>query len=310
MISLGTAYLIFAYSQRLMGPLDQLAGQFSDFRRAGAGLRRVAELLAVTPALQRSPASGLALPAGPLAVECIGVCFAYEKGQTVLHDLSFRLEQGTVLGVLGRTGSGKSTLGRLLCRLYDPTAGTICLGGIDLRRAHVDDVHSRVALVSQEVQLFAGTVRDNLTLFDSGVCDATILAALEHLGLSDWCAGLPHGLETLLASGGSGLSAGQAQLLALTRVFLGDPGLVILDEASSRLDPATEALLDQAIASLLRGRTGIIIAHRLSTVLRADEILILDGGHVAERGARVELAADPASHYSRLLRSGMKEVTS
>jgi len=149
-------------------------------------------------------------------------------------------------------------------------------------------------------------VRDNLTFFDSGVPDTRILAAIEALGLREWYRALPQGLETALAYGGSGLSAGEAQLLAFTRVFLRDPGLVLLDEASSRLDPATERLVERAVDGLLRGRTAIVIAHRLATVARADEIVILEAGGVKERGSREALAADPDSHFAGLLRSGME----
>jgi len=156
--------------------------------------------------------------------------------------------------------------------------------------------------------LFRGSVRDNLTFFAPGIPDERLWEVLYSLGLGDWAAGLPSGLDTVLEIGSAGLSAGQAQLLAFARVFLRDPGLVILDEASSRLDPATEALIERAVDRLLAGRTGVIIAHRLATVERADDILILESGRVVEWGARAALAADPESRFSRLLRTGMEEV--
>jgi ABC-type multidrug transport system fused ATPase/permease subunit len=151
-------------------------------------------------------------------------------------------------------------------------------------------------------------VRNNLTLFDQRVSDEAILSTLRDIGLWDWYQSLPDGLDTQLGAGGSGLSAGQAQLLAFTRVFLKDPGLVILDEASSRLDPATERLLERAIDRLFQNRTGIVIAHRLGTVQRADDILILDNGHIAEHGPRAALAANPESRFAHLLRTGLEEV--
>jgi len=163
-------------------------------------------------------------------------------------------------------------------------------------------------MVTQDVQLFGASIRDNLTFFDTEVSDEDLTAALDELGLLEWVTTLPHGLATELDAGGSGLSAGQGQLLAFTRIFLENPGLVILDEASSRLDPATEHLIEQAVDRLLAGRTGIIIAHRLATVNRADDILILDDGRIAEYGARARLAADPDSRLSRLLVTGMEEV--
>ena len=163
-------------------------------------------------------------------------------------------------------------------------------------------------MVTQEVQLFRATVRENMTFFDESIDDAHLGEVLDDLGLGGWAAALPDGLDTMLESGGAGLSAGQAQLLALARIFLRDPGLVILDEASSRLDPATEVLNERAVDRLLEARTGVIIAHRLATVERADDILILDGGRIAEFGERATLAADPNSRLSRLLEAGMEEV--
>ncbi|WP_242527143.1 ATP-binding cassette domain-containing protein [Ktedonosporobacter rubrisoli] len=163
-------------------------------------------------------------------------------------------------------------------------------------------------MVTQDVQLFHASVRDNLTFFDSSISDAQIMATLEELGLASWCRALPLGLDTELGAEGEGLSAGEAQLLAFTRVFLANPGLVILDEASSRLDPATEHLIERAVDRLLAGRTGIVIAHRLSTIQRADEILILEDGRISEHGERRALASDPASRFSHLLKIGMEDA--
>ena len=163
-------------------------------------------------------------------------------------------------------------------------------------------------MVTQDVQVFAATVRDNLTFFNQRIPDEDILAVLSDLGLWDWYERLPAGLDTPLDSGGKGLSAGEAQLLAFTRVFLQDPRLVILDEASSRLDPATEGLIERAIGKLLDDRTGIIIAHRLDTVRRADTILILEGGHIVESGFRESLVNDPSSRFFGLLQTGLEEA--
>jgi ATP-binding cassette subfamily B protein len=226
----------------------------------------------------------------------------------VLQDVDVAIGADRVVGVLGRTGSGKSTLARLLTRLYDPINGDLRLGGVSLRAADIDDLRSRVGMVTQEVQLFRATVRDNMTFFDATIPDERLWEVLFDLGLGDWVAGLPEALDTVLEAGGSGLSAGQAQLLALARIFLRDPGLVILDEASSRLDPATEVLIERAVGRLLQARTGVIIAHRLATVERADDILILEGGRVVEFGERAALAADPDSRLSRLLETGMEDV--
>jgi ABC-type multidrug transport system fused ATPase/permease subunit len=206
---------------------------------------------------------------------------------------------------------------RLLFRLYDVDAGSIRLGdngGVDLRDISLGELRRHVGMVTQDVQLFAASVRDNLTLFNNydlarpPIDDNHIIAALETLGLGNWFRDLPAGLDTVLEGSGKGLSAGEAQLLAFTRVFLRDPRLVVLDEASSRLDPGTERLLERAIDRLLADRTGIVIAHRLRTVQRADDILILENGRVVEFGPRVALAADPGSRFYRLLQTGLEEV--
>ncbi|MGE5776339.1 MAG: ATP-binding cassette domain-containing protein, partial [Chloroflexota bacterium] len=226
----------------------------------------------------------------------------------VLSDLSFQLKPGSVLGLLGRTGSGKTTLARLIFRLYDPKSGCIEINGADLRNLQLETLRGSIAIVTQDVQLFRASVRENLTFFDRSISDEKILATLNELELGDWYRSLPKGLDTQLETGSRSLSAGEAQLLAFTRVFLRDPGLVILDEASSRLDPATEQRLERAIDKLLQNRTAIIIAHRLGTVQRADEIMILDGGRVSEHGDRRQLAADANSRFHQLLQTGLEEV--
>jgi ABC-type multidrug transport system fused ATPase/permease subunit len=308
--SLGTAYLIVAYIGMLSGPLVNLQEQAQDFQQASAGAGRIQELFAVQPAVPDSANSAVSLPEGalPVAFERVSFRYAENGAGNVLQDVSFQVEQGRVLGVLGRTGSGKSTLTRLLFRLYDPNSGSICLGGTGLRELPLSVLRSRVGLVTQDVQLFAASLRDNLAMFDREIGDDRLRSALAELRLSAWMDTLPAGLDTNLAAGGAGLSAGEAQLLAFARVFLKDPGLVILDEASSRLDPVTEAMLERAIDRLFAGRTAIVIAHRLQTVQRADDLLILEAGRVVEYGPRLALAADPGSRFSRLLQAGLEET--
>ena len=172
----------------------------------------------------------------------------------------------------------------------------------------LDSLRRNIAIVTQDVQLFKASIRDNLTFFDRTITDEKIIATLEELELGDWYANLPQGLDSELETGSRSLSAGEAQLLAFTRVFLRDPGLVILDEASSRLDPATEQKLEHAIDKLLKGRTAIIIAHKLETLHRADDILILESGSISEYGNRVNLASDPTTRFHQLLQTGLEEV--
>lgn len=305
-ISVGTVYLIFSYSQLLLGPIDGLARQVQDLQRAGAAIGRVGDIL-TTPPRVRDPEHPVPLPPGGLGIAFDGVTFAYGDGPPVVDGVTLDVPAGTSLGLLGRTGSGKSTLTRLVFRLVDPAAGAVRLGGVDLRAVRLADLRQRVALVTQDVQLFHASVRDNVTLFAPSVPDDRVAAAVQAVGMGDWLAGLPDGLATPLAPGG-GLSAGQAQLLALARVFLRAPDVVVLDEASSRLDPATEARLEAALDRLLAGRTVIVIAHRLATVRCVDAVAVLDAGRVVEHGPRAALAADPATRFARLLRSAEADV--
>ncbi|MBD2110312.1 ABC transporter ATP-binding protein [Nodosilinea sp. FACHB-141] len=221
-----------------------------------------------------------------------------------LQSLTLHLPAGQTLGLLGKTGSGKSTLARLLLRLYDIQRGQICLGGVNIAQVPLRELPHHVGFVTQDVQLFQTSVRNNLTFFNAHIGDRAILQTLEDLGLMPWLEALPQGLDTELGADSGGLSAGQAQLLAFARVFLKDPGLVVLDEASSRLDPLTEQLIERAVDRLLVNRTGIIIAHRLKTVERADQILILEQGQAVEYGDRITLAQDPNSRFAQLLRLG------
>jgi ABC-type multidrug transport system fused ATPase/permease subunit len=305
-MTIGMAFLIYFYTRLVWQPINAISRQVEDFQKASASIGRVRELLDIESALKQG--AGVVFPAGALALECAHVSFGYGEKEMVLKDLSFRLEPGEVLGLLGRTGSGKTTLTRLITRLYDPDAGVIRLGGMDLRQASFADLRKVIGMVTQEVQLFHATVRDNLTFFDHTIEDSRLIHALDGLGLGAWYRALPRGLATILSPNGAGLSAGEAQLLAFTRVFLHNPALVILDEASSRLDPASEGLLEQAIDRLLQGRTALIIAHRLRTLQRADTILLLDDGQISEYGPRAQLAGAANSRFAQLLNNAHEEV--
>jgi ABC-type multidrug transport system fused ATPase/permease subunit len=305
-MTLGGVYLVFRYTTMLRLPLDRLSRQMNSFQQATGGLVRVRELLNTTSRVIDGPRRA-AFPDGALSVELDDVSFAYQD-EPVLRDVSFRVDAGEVLGLLGRTGSGKTTISRLLFRLFDPNQGAVRLGGVDVRDAQLVALRARIALVTQDVQLFEGTVRDNVTMFDASVTDDRLVDVFDALGLESWLRSMPDGLDTTLGSRGRGVSAGEAQLVALARVFLKDPSVVVLDEAASRIDPATQRLLERAISRLLEGRTGVVIAHRLATVQRADRIVILEDGRIAEVGRRADLAADPDSRFARLLRAGMTEV--
>ncbi|MDQ6419469.1 ABC transporter ATP-binding protein [Paenibacillus sp. LHD-117] len=305
-ITIGTVYLIFFYTELLAKPIEKIRTQIEDLQKADASLHRIRELLSMKPSVQDGP--GAKLAEGPLAVSFRGMTFGYDDSPTIKR-LNLELKPGEVLGLLGRTGSGKTTIARLLLRFYDPQQGEIALNGIDIRSLKLAELRNAVALVTQNIEILQGTVRDNLTFYDEAITDGAIHDVLEELGLGDWLRSLKDGLDTPLDSGGGSLSAGEAQLLAFARVFLQNPGLVILDEASSRLDPLTEQRLEKAVDRLLRERTCIIIAHRLSTIQRADRIAIMEHGVLAESGEREKLAGDPSSRFSRMLAVGLEEVS-
>lgn len=294
--TLGAVYLFVQYAAMLREPFYLVGAHLQEVQRAGASLVRVRALLALQPTLADGARPDW--PDAPPAISFAGVGFAY-AGAPVLTDISFELAPGEALGVVGRTGAGKTTLTRLLCRLHDPTRGAIHLDGLDLRDAALPSLRARIGVVTQDVRIFAASVRDNVSLFDPAVPDARIVDVLHDLGLGAWLARQPDGLATEI--GAASLSAGEAQLVAFARVFLKDPGLVILDEATSRLDPATERLIDQASDRLIRGRTAVIVAHKLATVRRADRIIVMEAGRIVEAGARAALEADPGSRFARML---------
>ncbi len=300
-ITVGTAFLILQYVQLVRRPIEQMTQELQELQKAAGGIVRIDQLRH----LGSSIANGSeVVPAGPLAIEFDDVSFSYED-RGVLEEISFTLAPGKSLGLLGRTGGGKTTITRLIARLYDPDRGVVRVGGHDLRTVHSESLRRSVGVVTQDVQLFQASVRDNLTFFAERP-DEEILAVLERVGLGPWIEKL--GLDTRLGAGGQGLSAGEQQLLAFARVFLQDPGVVILDEPSSRLDPVTEMLLATATERLYAGRTVVIIAHRLETVRTADEIMVVDAGRIVEHGPRQTLAADPSTRYAALLATGRGEI--
>lgn len=311
-ISLGTVFLLYSYFSQLSRPMEQIQEQVEQLQQADASIARIRSLLDTQSALEDVGTSPV--PAGAFDIGFSNVSFRYEdseadpSGAWTIDELDIHLAAGETIGLLGRTGSGKSTLARLLLRLYDPQLGAIRFNGVDLREMPVSELRQRVGLVTQDVQIFQASVRENITFFDRSVSDSVITEALEMLGLGDWLHSLPHGLNTQLGAEGRGLSAGEAQLLAFARVFLKDPGLVILDEASSRLDPETESLIERAVERLMHGRTGVIIAHRLATVQRVDTILIMEAGRVVEHGRLAALASDPGSRFAQLLKVGLEDV--
>jgi ATP-binding cassette, subfamily B, bacterial len=302
-ITVGAVLTLYRYADMLRQPLERIAEQLKEFQKAMAGARRASTLLATAPAIADGPDDGSGLPAGALTVDFEGVTFSYDGRVAAVHDVDLHLAPGAHLGIVGRTGSGKTTLGRLLARFRDPDAGVVRVGGVDLRQLQLGALRGRVAVVTQDVELFRATVRDNLTLFGTRPAgDDELVAVLGRMTLGPWYAALPDGLDTELG-GSQGLSAGEGQLLAFARALLADPAVVVLDEASSRLDPLTELRIGEATATLLAGRTAVIIAHRLDSLARVDEIAVVDAGRIVEHGPRDELARRRSGRYGRLVRA-------
>lgn len=298
-LTVGTALLLVQYVFIANRPLEDLIQQLETVQKATGAMRHVTQLLAVESTMRDD--GTVSPPPGALSVTVRDVSFRYgddADDDWILRDVDLRIAAGRSVGIVGRTGSGKTTFSRLVLRLVDPTEGIVELGGVATTDIPLAELRRRVALVPQEVELFDGSVRDNVTLFDSRPTDDEVVAALGRAGLGELAAG---GVHRTLGAGGAGLSAGEAQLLALARVWLHDPDLVVLDEATARIDPVTEARLAQAIDELRHDRTVLIIAHRLSTLRTVDEIIVFADGRVAEHGERAALTADVESRYRHLL---------
>jgi ATP-binding cassette subfamily B protein len=296
-VTLGTVTFFVLTLSNLFEPLNQLSQLFNVVQSAGAGLKKLFDLLD-TDSEVVEPAAPVPLPSGG-AIEVVGASFRYGDGPTVLHDVSLRIEPGERLAVVGPTGAGKSTVAKLVARLYDPTEGSVRIGGVDLRSAGLDDLRRHVCVVPQEGFLFAGSIRDNVRIGRADATDAEVEAALEAVGALERFQALAEGLDTAVRERGSRLSAGEKQLVSLARAALADPEVLVLDEATSSLDPGTEALVEHALEVLMAGRTVIVIAHRLSTAERADRVAVVDAGRLVELGPHHELAAGDGP-YARL----------
>ncbi len=301
----GVIYLLLTYGTNLLWPLRLLLWQIEQLQNSLANIERINEFFQIETKIIDDGET--LFPEGEVNLAFDNLDFGYAK-DLVLKDISFNLEPGRKIGLVGQTGSGKTTLARLVFRLYDPKSGKIRVNGINTKNFPLKELRSNVAYVTQDVELFKASIRDNVTFFDKEIPEEIILDIFKDIGLEKWFNNLPNGLETIIKSEECGLSAGEEQLLALTRAFLKDPKIVILDEASSRLDPATERQIETALEKLLHGRSAIIIAHRLTTLHKVDDVLILSDGEILEYGSREELVKNPKSQYSLLLQKGIEEV--
>lgn len=272
-------------------PVQQATEILNELQNAVACWRRVIQVMD-TPADVADPGTdGIDLPRGPITVDFDDVGFAYPGGPPVLHDITEHVAPRSRIAIVGETGSGKSTFARLLTRLMDPSSGIVRLDGVDIRDVRFGSLRSRVVMVPQEGFLFDDTVLENIR-FGGEHSRADVELAVTELGLDAWLSGLPAGLDTQAGQRGESLSAGERQLVALARAYLADPDLLVLDEATSAVDPATEVRIQRALDSLARGRTSIAIAHRISTAQAADEVLVMDAGRVVQRGPHARLVTE------------------
>ncbi len=296
-LTVGTVTFFVLTLSNLFEPIQQLSQLFNMVQSAGAGLKKVYGLLDTEVDVPEKPGA-VDAPARP-GIDVQGVSFAYGDGTEVLRDVDLSIEAGERLALVGPTGAGKSTLAKLIARFYDPTAGRILLGGIDLRDLTHASLRRSMAVVPQEGFLFNGTILDNVRISRPEASEDEVAAALERIGVLDRFAALPEGLHTEVRERGSRFSAGEKQLVSLGRAALAQPDVLVLDEATSSLDPGTEALVEQAMERLASGRTTIVIAHRLTTAARADRVAVVADGRLVEVGTHTDLVAR-GGHYAAL----------
>lgn len=292
---------LFLVTAMFVGQVDNLVHHLPDIQEGIGALTRIRQMLAVEP----EPTGGRALPDGPVGIELRDLHFSYAEGTFALAGVSLRVPAGETVALVGRTGSGKSTLASLLSRAVEPPRGAVLVGGVDVRDLDLQALRSAVGVVTQRTEILAGTLAENVALF-ADVPRADVEAAVRELRLDDWVAGLPDGLDTLLGPGGTSLSAGEEQLVAFARLLVRDVQVVVLDEATARMDPLTEARVVAASERLLAGRTGVLVAHRLTTIERAGLLAVLDHGRVVQQGERAALAR-VAGPYRDLLAASVAE---
>jgi len=305
-VTVGTVAAFILYLNNLFDPVQNLSQQYNVVQSAGAALKKIFELLDVEPSISERPGA-VDLPAtGAVVVEAVS--FAYGDGPDVLQGVDLTIAPGERVALVGPTGAGKSTLAKLVVRFYDPRVGTVSFGGVDLRDATLSSLRERIVVVPQEGFMFAGTVRDNIRVGRPAATDAEVEAAVAALGVLDRFAALPDGLDTEVRERGSRLSAGERQLVSLARAALADPTVLVLDEATSNLDPGTEHIAERALEVLTVDRTVVVVAHRLSTAARADRVAVVDDGVLAELGTHDELIAR-GGRYARLFASWSASAT-
>ena len=307
LVTIGVLVAFVQYVRRFFMPMRSISVLWANIQSGIAGMERIFELLD-DDRIAAEPAAPAALSAGPGQVELRGVSFAYVPGTPVLRGVDLTVEAGTMAALVGPTGAGKTTILALVQRLYDPTAGRILLDGQDVAELRRSEVRQALGVVTQEPYLFAGTVAENIRYGRLSATDAEVQEAGERAMAHGFIRGLPDGYDTVLTEGARNLSRGQQQLLAIARALIADPRILMLDEATANIDTRTERLIQQGLEELLRDRTSIVVAHRLSTVQAADLIAVIDGGRIVQEGTHRELARRRGL-YRDLYRSQFSAVT-
>ncbi|MGH9092883.1 MAG: ABC transporter ATP-binding protein, partial [Acidimicrobiales bacterium] len=297
-LTIGALVAFFLYLNRFFQPIQLLVQQYNSFQQGQASVFKLRTLLETEPTV-REAAGAAELPPIEGEITFDHVSFGYDPAIPVLHDVDLRIAPGETVAFVGPTGAGKSTLAKLVTRFYDPTAGRVCIDGHDLRDVSLRSLRRQLGVVPQEPFLFAGTIGDNIAFAQPDATRDEILAAVHRVGLDELMARLPHGLDTPVHERGQSLSSGERQLIALARAFLAHPRVLVLDEATSNLDLRSETMIEAALDALLEERTAVLIAHRLSTAMRADRIVVVDGGRVVEVGTHRELV-DRGGRYAEM----------
>jgi ATP-binding cassette subfamily B protein len=298
-LSLGALTAFFLYLNRFFNPIQLLVQQYNTYQQGQASVFKLRALLATEPSVLEDP-EGVELPLIEVAITFEHVTFGYDPTTPVIEDIDLRIHPGETVAFVGPTGAGKSTMAKLVTRFYDPTAGRVLIDGYDLAHVTLESLRRQLGVVPQEPFLFAGTIRDNIAFAVPGAPDDVVWKAVNKVGLGDLVRRLPYGLDSVVHERGQSLSSGERQLIALARAFLAQPRVLVLDEATSNLDLQSETMIESALDVLLEARTAVLIAHRLSTAMRADRIVVVEHGRIAELGTPGELLAKPDGRFAEM----------
>lgn len=297
-ITLGMIYLFYDYTRYILQPVSAIQQEFTDLQNVGASLERIGELMACQSLIENKASDLKIMAQDHLKID--NISFAYDQ-RDVLKEVSLHIKPGESVGLIGRTGSGKTTLASLLMRFYDVQSGSIQIGKTNIQDLAITELRDHIVYITQDIQLLGTSIRNNITFYNKAISDRQIMDTVEKMGLSTWFAKFPQGLDTHIGNGGTGLSAGEAQIIASLRAFLKNPSIVILDEVSSKLDLETEKQLQTTYKNLIKGRMAIIIAHRLQTIEEVNQIVIFENGKIIEQGKYSHLASDSESKFYNML---------